>query len=286
MNAPAQQEYSGSTPTPSLQFQKAHQRVIRERHAGEHDPCLEEKKALANSLKNAWVREIDRKTAETIILKYEWLGNMGTTDYTFGLYFGEHLAGVVCFGRTAGTKTAASVCGEEYAHLVKVLNRGACVHWAHPHSASFLIARACRLMTEKGFHIFIAYSDAEAGEIGTVYQASNWLYAGTTGGASSGFVWTGKPIAKDSKWGTFKDGKIHDERNIQHATRKGYRLEMSRKQKRAQMVKEGFTFLKSSQPKGRYVGFYGSKNTIETLREALQWETMPYPKRVAREEAA
>src|SRR5205823_2134615 len=160
---------------------------------------------------------------------------MGTTDYQFGLYFGEHLAGVVCFGRTAGTKTAASVCGEEYAHLVKVLNRGACVHWAHPNSASFMISHACRLMTEKGYHIFVAYSDAEAGEVGTVYQASNWLYAGTTKQGSSGFVWTGKPIANDEKWGTFKDGKIHDERNIQHSTRNGYRLEMSRKNKRTQM---------------------------------------------------
>ena len=235
-------------------------------------------RSLAMSLKNAWVREIAAAEARTIIEKYEWLGNMGVTDHAFGLYFEEHLAGAVCFGRTAGTNTARSVCGEEYAHLVKVLNRGACVHWAHPNSASFLIAHACRLMTEKGFHIFVAYSDAEAGEIGTVYQASNWLYTGTTNSASSGFVWTRKPIASDPKWGTFKDGEIHDERNIQLSTRKGYRLEMSRRDKRAQMVREGFVFVKS-QPKGRYVGIYGSKPMIQTLRDALRWEVLPYPKR-------
>jgi hypothetical protein len=143
---------------------KAHQRLIRDRHAQEPDPLLEEKLALAESFNSASVREIPNSRAKTLILKYEWLGNMGCTDYSFGLYFGDHLAGVECFGRTAGTNTAASVCGDEYSRTVKVLCRGACVHWAHPHSASFLIPRACQLMREKGFHIFIAYSDAEAGK--------------------------------------------------------------------------------------------------------------------------
>ena len=194
--------------------EKAWQRQIREQHALELDPLLEDKKHLASSLKNAWVREISRAEAETIILKYECLGSMGTTDYQFGLYFGEHLAGVVCFGRTAGTKTAESICGKEHAHLVKTLNQGACVHWAHPHSASFLISHACRLMADKGFHIFVAYSDTEAGEIGTVYQATNWLYCGPTNGASSMFIWAGKPVKNGSGLDFFKDGKARDERNI------------------------------------------------------------------------
>ena len=90
----------GSIPTPPTQFPaKAHQRLIRELHAQEPDPLIEQKIALAASLKNAWVREIDREAAKKIILKYEWLGNMGTADYYFGLYFDEHLAGAVCFFR-------------------------------------------------------------------------------------------------------------------------------------------------------------------------------------------
>ena len=80
----------GSIPIPPIHFPaKAHQRLIRERHALEPDPLIEEKRALASSLKNAWVRKIDRKTAEAIILKYEWLGNVGTADHFFGLYLGQ-----------------------------------------------------------------------------------------------------------------------------------------------------------------------------------------------------
>jgi hypothetical protein len=44
------------------------------------------------------------------------------------------------------------------------------------------------------------------------------------------------------------------------------------------MVEEGFLFVKS-EPKRRYVGFYGDKETVATLRAALKWETFPYPKR-------
>lgn len=264
-----------------------HQRLIRDQHAKEPDPLLAEKVRLAQSFDNATVKEISKVEAKTIILKYEWLGNMGVTDYAFGLYFGEYLAGVACFGRTAGTKTAQSVCGKDYAHLVKVLNRGACVHWAHPHSASFLIPRACNLMAEKGFNIFVAYSDTDAGEIGTVYQATNWLYCGTTNSASSGFVWSGKPITNDPLWGTFKDGKIHDERNIQHAVRcrqfsnrkvSAYRIMCPRRDRRRQMIDDGFLFVKT-QPKHRYVTFAGDKKLMKELRAVLRWDVFPYPKR-------
>jgi hypothetical protein len=251
--------------------------VIRERLALEPEPLIEEKRAAAESLKNAVVREISKSEAKKIILKFEWLRNMGTTDYAFGLYCGQYLAGAVCFGSTAGTKTAAAICGKEYAHQVKTLNRGACVHWAHPHSASFLISHACRLMSKKGYCVFVAYADPAAGEIGTIYQACNWTYCGTVS-ASSSFVWPGKPIAEDPSWGTFKDGKLHDERNIHHSIRRGYRIECTRREKRLQMIREGFLFLKS-QPKHRYVSFSGGKETVATLKLALKWETLPYPKR-------
>jgi hypothetical protein len=268
----------GSIPMAPLQYsQKAHQRLIREQHAEEPDPLIEEKMLLARSLKNAWVREIDRETAKTIILKYEWLRNVGTTDHYFGLYFGEHLAGAVCFGRTAGTKTAQSVCGKKYAGLVTTLVRGACVHWAHSHAGSFLDAHACRLMVQKGYNIFVAYADPAANEIGTIYQSLGWLYCGIGQGASA-FIWRGKHIAKDPVWGTFKDGKLHDEANIYKSVRRGYRMACTRAEKRRRMEREGFVFVKL-QPKHRYVGIYGDRETVATLRAALRWETFPYPKR-------
>jgi hypothetical protein len=101
---------------------KAYQRKIREKEA-EKDP------RPVVGLENATVVEIAYEKAKEIILRFEWLKNMGTTERSFGLILDGELAGVVCFGKTAGTDTAKSVCGEDWARYVVTLCRGACVHW-------------------------------------------------------------------------------------------------------------------------------------------------------------
>jgi hypothetical protein len=255
----------------------AYQRIVREEQARKPSLFIEKKRSLAAGLNNASVKEIDFDTAQRIIKTYEWLGNMGTTEYCFGLYFGPYLAGVECFGRTAGTNVAASVCGPEYANRVITLARGACVDWAHPHSASFLIRRACNLMVEKGYNIFIAYSDEEAGEMGTVYQASNWLYCGMTG--------------RSEKFRT-PDGKVRDARLVHAYTRdrRGmvdheYRTKCSRDEMRKQMIADGCEFFKG-QPKHRYVGVYGDMRIKRAVLKALRWPIESYPKRTFEEGVA
>jgi hypothetical protein len=181
---------------------KAHQRLIRETKALTPEPDEHLKREAARSFANARVVEISRTEAESVILEYEWLQNMGSSRYYYGLFFGPYLAGVTCFGITAGTNSHASVCGKEHAHFVTTLTRGACVHWADAPrissdgrvhtgaAASYLISHACKLMSEVGFHVFIAYADPAAGEEGIVYRASNWTYCGRTTPTEE-FRWTG-----------------------------------------------------------------------------------------------
>ena len=123
-------------------------------------------------------------------------------------------------------------------------------------------------MTAKGFHIFIAYSDTAAGEIGTVYQASNWLYCGTT--------------SPTDKFRT-PDGKVHDARQIHCLTRDRTGGTMKYKRSRAEqkqiLAEAGCEFFKDGGRKHRYVGIYGDRRTKRLLRGALRWEVLPYPKR-------
>jgi len=123
---------------------KCHQRVIREHMAQQPEADIAEKRRLAANFNHAVVREMTYDEARNVILANEWLGNLGTTEFSFGLYFGEYLAGVACFGRTAGTNVAGSICGSEHVHRVATLCRGACVHWAHRHSASLSTLRVRR----------------------------------------------------------------------------------------------------------------------------------------------
>jgi hypothetical protein len=68
---------------------KAYQRIIREKMALTPEPDEEEKREAAASFKNASVREISYAEASTIILRYEWLQNMGSArhGHCFGLFF-------------------------------------------------------------------------------------------------------------------------------------------------------------------------------------------------------
>ncbi len=131
-------------------------------------------------VKRAEVRPVSWRLAEQIILKYEWLGTMGRTSMHFGIFFGSYCAGVCCVATSAGL--AGMYVHREFgieASELLALARGACVHWAPSGTNSKLVSWTCRLLSkEKRGKIVIAYSDTDAGEIGTIYQACNWVYIG------------------------------------------------------------------------------------------------------------
>jgi hypothetical protein len=247
---------------------KCHQRLIREHMASQPEPDLEEKRKLAADFKHAVVREISYDEAKNLILANEYLASMGTAEFSFALSLGEYLAGVVCFGRTAGTNVAASICGAEHADKVATLTRGCTCWWAHPHSGSFLVSAACREMTKKGYHIFVAYSDTTAGEIGTIFQSCNFLYIG--------------PTSPTEKFRT-PSGEIKDARLVSAYSRDRTGGTLKYKRTRAEqkqlLMEEGCEFFKDGGRKHRYVGIYGDRRTKRILRRALKWEVLPYPKR-------
>jgi hypothetical protein len=156
----------------------AWQKQIRDRYLAEGAPPVPHL-----DVKRAMVRSVSRRLAEQVILKYEWLGTMAPTTYHYGIFFGDFCAGVCCLGtRAAGSPSQH----EQFAvgpDTVGVLARGACVHWAPRASNSKLISWTARLIRhdDPRLKLLLAYSDTDAGEIGTVYQACNWIYIGTTG---------------------------------------------------------------------------------------------------------
>ncbi len=264
----------GFRPLPVAETGKAHQRLVREHRAKLPDPLLEEKRKLAADFTRARVEQISYDTAKNVILPSEYLGSMGSATHCFGLYFGVHLASVVCFGSVAGTNVAASVCGPEYAEKVKVLVRGATEPWAHKHSGSYLIARACDQMAAKGYPIIVAYSDPAGGEVGQIYSACNFLYTGTRNG---------------TEVFTTPDGKVHGSRQVSGLTRDRRNGQLKYKRTRAEqkeiLLRGGCEF-KKVPGKYRYVHIAGDRRTKRLLKKALKWEVLPHPRREAQAIAA
>ena len=283
-----QQGDGGSNPTSSLHFEaeerfkadpnKCYQRHIREVYA-EKEP-----KPSIPSLNGARVVRITNEEAKPIILKFEWITTMGAgTVASYGLKIENELIGVACFGRVG--LRIAEICRadtveetKKLAQKTAYLMRGACVPWAPKDSASFLIRNACRQAhKEFGWRIFFAYSDLEAGEIGTVYQAVGWSYLGAGRGRTGAHYDFLSPDGKE----LWTSQKINHNRE-ELAKRLGAPLEKGRF--RPWLRDHGWTEIRrESSNKGVYVWFEGNASERRELKKLCRYPFLPYPKRADEE---
>lgn len=211
-------------------------------------------------LDNAVVKEISFNEAQDFILKYEWLGSMGVTQFSFGFYIDDILTSVLCFGVTSGSESFSEPFGAENKHLGIVLVRGACAPWAHQHTASYFLGKVFPLVREKGYRFIIAYSDPEAGEIGTVYQATNWYFYGLT---------------CPRQHMVRPDGKRVDPRLIYKYAKKN---NITRQEQKKIFIDEGYVFAKGHQ-KLKYLILLGNKREKKELLSKTKVRFYPYLKR-------
>jgi hypothetical protein len=124
------------------------------------------------------------------------------------------------------------------------------------------------MVKKTGAHVFVAYADPRAGELGVVYQSVGWHFCGYT-----------NPTEKFRR----PDGKVYDARNVHLLTRDRrfgkLRYKRTRAEQKQLLISEGCEFFKDDQRKLRYVGIYGDRRTKRMLQAALKWEVLPYLKR-------
>jgi hypothetical protein len=252
---------------------KAHQRLIREQQQIEESHNLFGKywEKCNVDIKSAVFKEISSSVARNIIEKYEWLGTMGTTQYHYGIFFDNICAGVVCFGYFQSMFNENNIeRGGGYSHYVGKywdkgiqLTRGACVHWAHPHSGSKLIAFGLKEMDKMGYKFVLAFSDPEAGEVGTLYQATNWLFIGDSGRTHYDLYHKNGKMFMNSRDFNKKFGKG------------GYKnkMEFVNNHPKYELI------LKPIYAKGRYIYLLGTKNEKKEMLDILKNKILPYPKR-------
>lgn len=133
-----------------------------------------------------FVPKTDTQTAKQIkafIEKHEWLGKIGIypTHYFVTKYKGI-LAGVVIMDMPNAFST---ILGEKTKKIERLISRGACISWSPKNLASSLIMFAINWMVRNTqYRVFTAYSDPEAKELGTIYQACNFYYLGQNAGTT------------------------------------------------------------------------------------------------------
>jgi hypothetical protein len=134
------------------------------------------------------VSKIDQRSACLFVSQHHYAGGMGNAAIPFGLFDNptSKLMGVIAFHAPISENVRASVFGEDHKDSVIELHRMA-IHPDAPHNtATWFISRALDALKEHKpkYKAVISMADTTEGHDGTVYQAANADYYGTTGKAT------------------------------------------------------------------------------------------------------
>lgn len=180
-----------------------------------------------------------------MIEQVHYLHKMPSCFRCFGLYEGEKMVGVCNYGYPPCSTISKSLTGApSYQKQIIELNRLVIVS-SGKNLASQLISSSLRQLPPN--LLVVSYADANMHHAGFVYQATNWLYIGTT------------PAEKKY----FLDG-----REVHH--RDFYRKITAEDVKRVKKVNQ--------HPKHRYVNATGGKIQRKRLLSLIKHEKQPYPK--------
>ena len=183
------------------------------------------------------VVQIPYEATKDWILNIHYAKRMPSISYAYGLYRHDEMVGMVSYGSPASPSLCKGICGEEYKSDVIELNR-LVLKDNLPNEASSLVAKSLKLLPKP--KVVVSYADAGGHfHTGFVYQATNFLFTGTT-----------RPRTDIAG----KDGK-HSRHHLGDITKRVDRT-----------------------AKHRYVYFIGSKRERKVLREALRYPVLDYPK--------
>ena len=187
-------------------------------------------------MKGLEVRKIDYADTKHLILNVHYAKRMPSISYAYGLFDADEMVGLVSYGSPASHTLCKGICGAEFKKEVIELNRLVLVN-NNRNEASYLIGQSLKLLPKP--KIIVSYADTAQEHTGYVYQATNFLFTGTTKGRTDQASANGK----------------HSRHSLGDKTKRVYRS-----------------------PKHRYVIFIGSKKQKKIYLKALNYKIENYPK--------
>jgi hypothetical protein len=139
-----------------------------------------------STLKALIVRPVAAAVIRPLIVDHHYLHSMPAATWRcFGVYAGTELAGAVVFtpGSRHGYRVLAGARPQEVATLARLWLRDD----LPKNAESRVIGIVLRELRRHGaWKLVLSYADPAAGHVGTIYQASGWIYLGQ--GAPGSYV--------------------------------------------------------------------------------------------------
>ena len=198
------------------------------------------------------VLPITTAEAKPWIMQKHYARRMPCVQYAFGLFDDRVLVGVVTYGTPSSSPLRVGLCGEGV--TVLELNR-LCMQHENKNAASMLVGRSLKHLPVCAV---VSYADTSQGHVGYVYQATNWIYTGLS--------------AKRTDWHVEGMEGLHGQTIADKTRGMTNRAEAMR-----EMYGDAFSLVDRPR-KHRYVYFCGNRRQRKKMRQALRYETQPYPK--------
>lgn len=110
-----------------------------------------------------------------LVVREHYLHRKAPCSIAFGLFLDDNIKGVVCYGTPSSAPLRKGIAGIENACNVVELTRLWVCDTVPKNGESFLIGRT---ISQSGKEIVVSFAEIDQGHVGTVYQATNWIYTG------------------------------------------------------------------------------------------------------------
>lgn len=220
------------------------------------------------------VRLISKDIAKDIIVNNHYSGIWTKVSYAIGLFYlsndehkffggiNEKLIGVACYGDPVGRHSGASICEILDRTEVLELTRLFVFDGYGSNIESWFVGKTFQWLRDNAPHIkaLVSYSDPKAGHLGTVYQATNWIYQGNR-------------IRPNDSW-SFKWSEIDE----WHHSRTSYVKYGTNDPKIIQTLVTSPFWIKKEPRKHRYVYVLANGKERKQLLKNLKYPSLSYPK--------
>ena len=129
------------------------------------------------AMNNYSVKQIEYKDTKHLILNVHYAKRMPSISFAYGLFEYDNFVGLVSYGTPASPSLCKGIMGEEYKSHVLELNRLVLVN-NKKNEASYLVSQSLKLLPKP--RCIVSYADTQQCHAGCIYQASNFLFTGTT----------------------------------------------------------------------------------------------------------
>lgn len=124
-----------------------------------------------------YIKQITYSEAMDIVTQHHYLHRRSSCSFAFGLFKhnNDNVVGVITYGKPASNSLCVGICGKEEAENVIELTRLYIFDTTPKNTESYFIGNTIKLINKD---IVVSYADSSVGHIGTVYQATNFIYTG------------------------------------------------------------------------------------------------------------